>query len=558
MAGRCRGAAVGSLERLFESGTVVGLGEAQLLERFLVLGDEAAFEAILDRHGPMVLGVCRRVLADPHDIADAFQATFLVLVKKGRSIRDRDALGTWLYGVARRVAVRARASARRRDARERSGIVAERQIVDTGSGGSGSDGLERQELRATIDEELERLPATFRDPLILCDLEEMTYEQAAARLGCPVGTVKSRLARGRERLRARLVRRGVAPSAAMLASVMAAESAHAVPVELLGVTLGAASRIAAGQEIPAGESSAGAATLTKGVLRTMMLVKIQLATAVLLAAALATIGVRALGTPAAGSVPREAQAPRVPAAATTPKVEPAPSERGVERFRLANGLKVILRPIKGSEETALVVLYDIGEDHDPEGHSGLAHAIEHLYATAPAGEAPAREADGESNAQTGERYTAISNVFPAGQLDRVLADAAALMRGPKLTPADLDRERPRLLEEVENMFEGFPALAAREQRPLAGPADAGRRASGRPTRVSPRVYDRRDPGAARSLLQAQQREAGAGRRLRPRRGPTGNRVALRRDPIRRADPRGARARRTELLCPRRPSGRPGR
>ena len=103
-----------------------------------------------------------------------------------------------------------------------------------------------------------------------------------------------------------------------------------------------------------------------------------------------------------------------------------------------------------------MVVYDIGEDHDPEGHSGLAHAIEHLYATGPTGKAP-RETEDESNAQTGERYTAISTVFPADQLDRVLADAAARMRGPNLTPGDLDRERPRLLEEVENMFEGFPA-----------------------------------------------------------------------------------------------------
>ncbi len=484
MAGGHRGTAVESLERLFESGTVVGLGEAQLLERFLVLGDEAAFEAILHRHGPMVLGVCRRVLADPHSIADAFQATFLILVKNGRSIRDRDALGIWLYGVARRVAVRARANARRRDDRERSGIVAEGQILDTGSGGSGLEGLERQELRATIDEELERLPATYRAPLILCDLEGQTYEQAAAQLGCPVGTVKSRLARGRERLRARLTRRGVAPCAATLASAIAAESAHAGPVELMGLTLGAASRIAAGQEIAAGASSAGATALTKGVLRTMKLVRIQLATAALLAATLATTGVRALVGPAAAAVSREAvapKAPRVHAAATTPKVEPAPSERGVEHFRLANGLKVILRPIKGSEETALVVVYDIGEDHDPEGHSGLAHAIEHLYATARAGLAPAREADGESNGQTGERYTAISNVFPAGQLARVLADAAALMRGLKLTPADLDRERPRLLEEVENMFEGFPALAAvNNARARVRPMPAGGRQGGRP------------------------------------------------------------------------------
>ena len=194
-----------------------------------------------------------------------------------------------------------------------SGIVAEGQILDTGSGGSGTEGLERHELRATIDEELERLPATYRAPLILCDLEGRTYEQAAAQLGCPVGTVKSRLARGRQRLRARLARRGVAPCAAMLASAMAAESAHAGPVELMDLTLGAASRIAAGQAIAAGASSAGATALTKGVLRTMMLIRIQLATAALLAASLATTGVRALVAPAAAAVPQEAVAPTAPA-----------------------------------------------------------------------------------------------------------------------------------------------------------------------------------------------------------------------------------------------------
>ena len=159
---RCGGRVAGAALRV---GDGAGLGEAQLLERFLVLGDEAAFEAILQRHGPMVLGVCRRVLDDPHDIADAFQATFLVLVKKGRSIRDRDALGTWLYGVARRVAVRARVerptATRPRAARRRRGATDRGYRV-----GSGRDrtGWSMQELRSTIDEELERLPATLPRP----------------------------------------------------------------------------------------------------------------------------------------------------------------------------------------------------------------------------------------------------------------------------------------------------------------------------------------------------------------------------------------------------------
>ena len=116
------GAVVDSIQRLFDQGTVVALGEKQLLDRFLSRGDESAFEAIVGRHGPMVLSVCRHVLHDQHEIEDAFQATFLILVKKAGSIRDRDVLGTWLYAVARRVAVRARANSRRRQSRERVGL----------------------------------------------------------------------------------------------------------------------------------------------------------------------------------------------------------------------------------------------------------------------------------------------------------------------------------------------------------------------------------------------------------------------------------------------------
>ena len=295
MASGYRGSVVGSLGRLFESGTVAGLGEAQLLERFLARGDEAAFEVILQRHGPMVLGVCRRVLGDPNDVADAFQATFLVLVKRARAIRDRDALGTWLYGVARRVAVRARVNARRQRSRERTGA----EGLDVDAGPSRTDRLEAQELRSAIDDELERLPARYRAPVVLCDLEGRTHEQAAAQLGCPVGTVKSRLSRGREQLRSRLVRRGVAPSAGLLAATLAAESAHAVPVELMSQPLGAATQLAAGKAVAAGASSAGAATLTKGVLRSMLFVKIQLAAVALAAAALVTLGGRALVGPAA-------------------------------------------------------------------------------------------------------------------------------------------------------------------------------------------------------------------------------------------------------------------
>ena len=199
MASEHLGSVIHSLQRLFGPGTVNALSEAQLLERFIVRKDEAAFEAILKRHGPMVLGVCRRVLDDPHDVDDAFQATFLILVKKARSIRERDVLSTWLYGVARRVAVRAKVNARRRRDCERTAW----EGAEVNAKDLGATRLEAGELRSLIDEELQRLPQRYRTPLILCDLEGQTHEQAAVQLHCPVGTVKSRLARGRERLRSR-------------------------------------------------------------------------------------------------------------------------------------------------------------------------------------------------------------------------------------------------------------------------------------------------------------------------------------------------------------------
>ncbi len=492
MASGDHGSIAGMIGRLFEAGTTAGLGDGALLERFLARGDDSAFEAILRRHGPMVLGVCRRILDDPDEVADAFQATFLVLVKKARSIRDREALATWLHGVARRVAVRARVDSRRRLARERSG--AEGLIVDPESKAPRADRLELQELRSAIDGELERLPARYRGPVILCDLEGWTHEQAAAQLGCPVGTVKSRLSRGREQLRARLVRRGLAPSAALIAATLAADSAQAVPVELANLTLAAASRIAGGGAVSAGASSAGAARLTKGVLRSMLMIKLQLASAVLAAAAIATTGVRALVGPA--SPP---SGPKNPVAAARPQVAPAPAarpdappaERGVVRSQLSNGLKIVLRPIKGSPNTAMVVVYAIGGDHDPQGLSGLGHTIEHVYLTSAAGDRKARTTEelsrgnsGGANGQTGDRYTVFSARFPLEDLDRELADAAARMAGPRVTEDDLERERPRLIQEVQNMFDNFAALAAMNNaRELVRPSPAGGRHGGRPEQL---------------------------------------------------------------------------
>lgn len=206
MAGRRAGSALAQMHALFSVGHVGDLTDGELLERFELHRAEAevAYEELVARHGPMVLDVCRRVLRDPHDVEDAFQATFLVLVRRAGSVRNREALGGWLHRVALRVAWRARSDAARR--RE-----VERQAVTFESSGSPEVSAELAEARAALHEELDRIPASFRSALVACHLEGLTHEEAASRLNWPVGTVRSRLARGRERLRDRLARRGVAP-----------------------------------------------------------------------------------------------------------------------------------------------------------------------------------------------------------------------------------------------------------------------------------------------------------------------------------------------------------
>jgi RNA polymerase sigma-70 factor (ECF subfamily) len=154
---------LGQLNQIFNRGTFVGLDDKNLLERFVVEGDDSAFAALVARHGPMVLGVCRRVLREEHDVEDAFQATFLVLVRRAGTIREASLLGHWIYGVAYRVAVRARANAVRRRGRERVGIEEAPVEVSTPV-----DDIEQRELRVVLDEELARLPDLLRAPMVLC------------------------------------------------------------------------------------------------------------------------------------------------------------------------------------------------------------------------------------------------------------------------------------------------------------------------------------------------------------------------------------------------------
>ncbi|WP_422928103.1 sigma-70 family RNA polymerase sigma factor [Singulisphaera sp. PoT] len=479
-----RGSVLDSVRVLFDSGSLSALGEGELLERFLSEKDTAAFEAIVLRHGAMVLGVCRRILHDPHDVDDAFQATFLILVEKARSIRDREILGLWLHGVARRVAVRARVNARSRHDRER------RMIGEAAVEGTQARRSDDEELRLVIDDELGRLPWRYRAALVLCDLEGQSYEQAAEALRCPVGTIKSRLARGRERLRGRLTRRGLAPSTVLVVATLTSETASAIPLTLMGQTIRVAAQRAAGRAA-AGCVSAEVARLTEGVIRSMTVAKWKAASAAILAVAgVVGVGSRALlsrPAPAAGQAAAESTRPRA-------KDAPIPLP-GVEQFQLENGLRVFLRPIPaqapGSDQTALLVGYSIGEWHDPDGQSGLAHLVEHTYVTAAAGNVKARTSwdffgryPRGGNAQTGGDYTLFATSFDEVDMLHEITDAAARMGDLHPEDEDLERERHRVLQEVTNMFTVVPSLASENNaRELIRPAPGTGRKGGQPREI---------------------------------------------------------------------------
>jgi RNA polymerase sigma factor (sigma-70 family) len=277
------------------------LTDEDLLERFAHDRDELAFATLMQRHGPLVLGVCRRVLHDPNDADDAFQATFFVLARKAGSIGQPDRLANWLYGVALRVARKAHAAAARRRALQQ-------QVTDVPAAEPSRE-ADWDDLRAVLDDEVQRLPEKFRLPILLCCLEGRTRDEAAQQLGWSAGAVKGMLERGRELLRSRLARRGVTLSALALAGLLSEKAlSAAVPAALGESTIKAALLFAAGKAVPAG----GAAALAEGVLRAMWISRLKVAVAVVALVLLGTgAGALALGRP-----PREPDAPK--------KAEPAP------------------------------------------------------------------------------------------------------------------------------------------------------------------------------------------------------------------------------------------
>jgi RNA polymerase sigma factor (sigma-70 family) len=229
-----------SISELAASAPEGGPSDAELLQRFSSRRDEAAFTELVNRHGPMIQGVCRRILANSHEAEDVFQAVFLVLVQKSASIRRPELLANWLYGVACRIARKARIRAIRQEARERKAekMPTHEQLLD----------LEWVELKKVLDEELSRLPEKYRAPLVLCYLRGQTNAEAAAQLGWPSGSISERLAQARETLRKRLNRRGMNLTAALLAVLLSEKAASAgVAPGLVSATVDGAVAMAAGK-----------------------------------------------------------------------------------------------------------------------------------------------------------------------------------------------------------------------------------------------------------------------------------------------------------------------
>jgi RNA polymerase sigma-70 factor (ECF subfamily) len=300
-----------------------GLSDGQLLERFRERGDEAAFVELLQRHGPLVLGVCDRVLHDAHDAEDAFQATFLVLVRRAHTILKEGSVASWLHGVAHRVAARLRSTneSRRRRDRQAAPPVAPDLLED----------IVWRDLRAILDQEVLRLPARCREPFILCYLEGKTNDEAARLLGCPRGTVHSRLAHARELLRSALARRGLALSGGLLATMLPQPGGTTASAALTEATLRTAQL---GREPGAagGAAATRVVALAEGVFPTAVLGKVKAAAAVLLVAGALAAG---LGAPAwSGSTTVEPSQTPPPAQARTDK--PGPGAAADARKQLHN------------------------------------------------------------------------------------------------------------------------------------------------------------------------------------------------------------------------------
>ena len=276
MAERRLNGVLAHVRKLFAAHGYDALSDRDLLNRFINDRDEAAVTVLIERHGPMVLGICRRVLGNAHDAEDACQATFLVLVRKAASVRKKESLASWLHGVAYHVATNLKRDLARRRSREGAVAKASCEVA--------AEDLTWREVQIALDEELARLPDRFRAPLVLCCLEGKTRDEAARQLRWTLGTLRGRLERGRELLRARLTRRGLAFSAAMAACNFGTGSASAaMPPTLVISTIKAVMVTGIGNVAASAAVPASVAALTEGTVKAMFFKKLTIAAFLLVA-----------------------------------------------------------------------------------------------------------------------------------------------------------------------------------------------------------------------------------------------------------------------------------
>ncbi len=285
--------------------------DGELLRVFLSRNDQAAFEILVRRHGPMILRVCRRWLGNVHDAEDVFQATFLILARQATSIRKKESLASWLHGVAFRMATNARrAAARRRKYEQQANPI--RPTDPACSAAS-------QEMQTALDEEIHGLPETYREPFVLCGLEHRSCAEAACRLGLSEAAVRNRLTRARKLLQRRLARRGVSLTAALAVIALSGTSAlAALPRSLVGSTANAAIHLAAGNALTSGLVSAKVVALVEGVTQAMFLSKVKIATVLLVALGIVAAGI---GVATQRQVAAQQQAPKAPAKDAKPAVD---------------------------------------------------------------------------------------------------------------------------------------------------------------------------------------------------------------------------------------------
>ena len=285
------------------------LSDADLLERFRTQREEAAFTLLVQRHGPMVLTLCRRILGNGHEAEDVFQAAFLVLVRKAATIRQDESLAGWLHRVASRLALKTRAQAARRHKSERDGAskILSEECRET---------LIAEELRAALDEEIERLPEKYRMPVVLCYLTDKTHEQAARDLGCPKSSVTSRLVKARQLLQQRLIRRGFTAPAGLVAMLLTeAVASAALPSVLALSTVRLAMSALLGKPLAATATVALADSVAKGSALTKWLAGISL----LAALSVAAIGPLCMNTDSPTAKPAPSAKPQQAATKAEPR-----------------------------------------------------------------------------------------------------------------------------------------------------------------------------------------------------------------------------------------------